>query len=171
MDDGNSCRFNHFARFVVSWFAKCNVVSLPLAWRQGGVGQWWILAIDGSRLTVGVGVGFVTVEYLDLKFVHQKNACVATILSHTYWRIGGGPFQVELNVSERAFCEECARAWIDFEPAIAEFPACRLAVFGLKFVERFSIKQDDGIGRWLTDLLGRFDDRWLWPSHRMLLPA
>ena len=59
-----------------------------------------------TGLAVGVSIGLVTVENLDLKSIHQKNACVASILTDSHRRIWRGPFQVELNVSERAFRED-----------------------------------------------------------------
>ena len=61
--------------------AEGDVVALPLAGRARGVGQRRVLAVDRPGLAVGVGLGPVGVEHLDLELAHQEDAAVAAVLA------------------------------------------------------------------------------------------
>ena len=62
--------------------AEGDVVGLPLAGRARGVEQGRVLAVDRPGLAVGVGLGLVGVEHLDLELAHQEDAAVAPVLAH-----------------------------------------------------------------------------------------
>ena len=59
-------RLEQLAVLVEAGAAKGDVIRLPLAGRSRGVGERRILAVDGPGLAVGVGIGLVRVEDLQL---------------------------------------------------------------------------------------------------------
>ena len=81
MNDGDSGRFGELSRGVEARTSEDDVVGLPLTGWEAGVGQWWVLAIDGACLAIGIGVGFVAVEDLDFEVVHEKDSGIAAILT------------------------------------------------------------------------------------------
>ena len=115
MEDGDPRRFLQLAGGVEPGAAEGDVVRLPLAGRARGVEQGRILAVDRAGLAVGVGVGLVRVQHLDLELAHQEDAAVAAILALTLGRARRGPLDVELDVAPfeaavRAFRTQCDQA-------------------------------------------------------------
>src|SRR5277367_843544 len=77
-----------------------NVVGLPFARRQARIHLRRILAINGTRLPVGVGLAVVGIKDLNLISLHQVDATVAAILVLAVRWIGSRPFNVQLAIAE-----------------------------------------------------------------------
>ena len=91
VEQGDPRRLEELARGVEPGAAEGDVVGLPLAGRPRGVEQGRVLAVDRPRLAVGVGVGPVGVEHLDLELAHQEDAAVAAVLAHAVGRARARP--------------------------------------------------------------------------------
>ena len=88
MEEGHPRRLQELAGPVEPGAAEGDVIGLPFPGRARGVEEGGILAIDRPRLTVGVGVGLVGIQHLDLELTHQEDAAVAAVLALAVGRIG-----------------------------------------------------------------------------------
>src|SRR5262249_10357309 len=128
---------------------------------------------NGAGLAVGVGVGLVRIEHLDLELAHEEHAAVAAVLARSPGGFGCGPLDVELDVAERRLGLDPPCAGRGFHGAVTDPPLRGAAVRRLPGVEARAIEQDDRIlGRLDADLaVGRLDDRWLRAADVVLPPA
>ena len=139
--------FGELAVLVEAGPAKGDVVGLPLSGRARGVGERRILAVNGPGLAVGVGIGLVGIEDLQLEQAHEENAAVAAILALAAGRVGRGPLDMQLNIPEFGLGLDRSGSRGDFHEPVRHLPPCRAALGGLPGVEVRSIEQDDGILR------------------------
>jgi len=109
--------------------------------------QGRILAVDRPRLAVGIGVGAIGIEHLDLELAHQEDAAVAAVLALTNGRIRGGPLDVELDVAELSLRHDRPGPRRRLEDAAGHLPAGGPAARRLPSVEVRPVEQDDGIPR------------------------
>ena len=66
MDDREPGRLQQLAVGVEPRAAKGDVIGLPFAGRARGVGERGILAVNGPGLAVGIGIGLVRIDDLQL---------------------------------------------------------------------------------------------------------
>ena len=172
--DRQAGRLQELARVVKPRPAKGDIIALPLAGRPGGVEQRWILPVNGPDLAVGVGVGLVRIDDLDLELAHQKDAAVASILALADRRSGHCPLDVQLNIAELRLCLDGPSTRNDFQVPILHHPARGPALRGLPGIQFRSVKQYDrvlrGHGRRRTRSRG-LDNRWPGAVYVMLPPA
>src|ERR1017187_2361551 len=100
VDERDACPFRELAVLVKAGPAKGDIVGLPLARGARGVAKRRKLAVNGPGLAVGVGLGLVRVEDLQLKTAHQENAAVTAILALAAGRAGRRPLNMQLNIPE-----------------------------------------------------------------------
>ncbi len=78
------------AVFVEAWGDEDDVVGLPFAGLASGVGEWRVLLVDGTELSVDVGIVLIRIEYLDFVLAHEVDAGVAAVLAVVTFGVGGG---------------------------------------------------------------------------------
>ena len=94
MQHGHSGGAKEFSSAVEARAMKNDVVTLPLARRTRGVDQRRILAVNGGRLTICIGLVFVGIQDLNFIQAHQKNTTVAAPLAFALGRDRLGKFDV-----------------------------------------------------------------------------
>ena len=147
VEQGDPRRLQELAGRVEPGAAEGDVVGLPLAGRARGVEQGRILAVDRPRLAVGVGLGLVGVEHLDLELAHQEDAAVAAVLAHAGGRVGRGPLDVELDVAELPLRLDRPGPRHRLQVAVGHLPPRGPALGRLPRVEARPVEQDDRILR------------------------
>ncbi len=100
VEHGDPRRVEKLSGRVEPRAAEGDVEGLPLAGRPRRVEQRRVLAVDRPGLAVGVGLGLVRVEHLDLELAHQEDSAVAAVLPLAARRLGGGPLGMELDISK-----------------------------------------------------------------------
>src|SRR5262249_49825833 len=102
-----------------------------------------ILAINRPGLSVGVRLGLVRIEDLDLKLAHQKYAAIAAVLTLAPRGVRRCPFDVELDVAELLLGLDRPPPRYGLHPAIGQPPSGRSAPGGLPLIEIRAIKEHD----------------------------
>src|SRR5205814_8208347 len=100
-----------------------DVIHLPLARRKTGVGQWWVLSIDGARRAIRVGLVPKRIEHLHFITIQAKeDAAIASALSFAFSRLRCRPFDVQLAIAEVLQRPHIATALDAFHVTVARDP-------------------------------------------------
>ncbi len=97
MDDGEG-GWAHEGFFVETRAVEDDIVDVPSAWGSGHVDQGGHESVQRRSLTVRVGLVVVGVEDLHFVLPEKENAGVASALAVPCGGLGGGPFDVQLDV-------------------------------------------------------------------------
>ena len=84
LQDGDDSAFGKFALFVKTRHLVDDVVRLPFTGTAARINKRWELAINRSRMSVGIGVVLVTVEHLNLNTAREEHSAVATSLTFAF---------------------------------------------------------------------------------------
>ena len=103
---------------------KQNVIDLPFAWLAARVDHGRILAVQGTRLPVGIGSIVVRIQHLNFEFTHEVNAAIAASLAVAFGLCGRLPFDVKLAGTKVVDRVERTGSWGDFEVAVFNLPLC-----------------------------------------------
>ncbi len=122
-----------------------DVIGLKLASFTAGIDQRRRLAIDRTRLSIGIGLIVITVKDLYFMLAHEEDAAVAASLSLTLPCGRRSPLDVELAIPEGLLGADFALG--DLHGAVHEFPRARTLVLGhAPRIQVRAVKEDDGIG-------------------------
>ena len=84
-----------FTFFVKDWAVECDVVGLPFAGFTAGINEGFGTTVEGSALTVRIGLVLVAVEHLNFILTHEKDAAVTASLTVAFDDGWGGKFDMQ----------------------------------------------------------------------------